>query len=123
MKEEKPEAITKRALSEAKKGGYDVLLLDTAGRLHIDGELMAELQAVKKLSNPTETLLVAARISRNLCVGSKLDLVVADGTKDLIKYVSVQISSYSARKRITELSFECYFSFYAFIYFCKMPFY
>ncbi len=59
VKEEKPEAITKRALSEAKKGGYDVLLLDTAGRLHIDGELMAELQAVKKLSNPTETLLVA----------------------------------------------------------------
>lgn len=59
VKSEKPEAITKRALSEAKKGGYDMLLLDTAGRLHIDQELMGELQAVKKLSNPVETLLVA----------------------------------------------------------------
>lgn len=56
---QKPEAITKRALDEAKKGGYDVLMLDTAGRLHIDDELMDELKIVKKLSNPAETLLVA----------------------------------------------------------------
>jgi signal recognition particle subunit SRP54 len=57
--DEKPEAITKRALTEAKKGGYDVLLLDTAGRLHVDEALMVELQMVKKLSSPVETLLVA----------------------------------------------------------------
>jgi len=56
---EKPEQITKRAVNEAKLGGYDVLLLDTAGRLHIDGELMDELKAVKQLANPIETLLVA----------------------------------------------------------------
>lgn len=56
---EKPVAITKRALSEARKGGYDVLFLDTAGRLHIDDDLMAELAEVKKLAEPTETLLVA----------------------------------------------------------------
>lgn len=56
---EKPETITKRALKEAKLGGYDVLMLDTAGRLHVDGELMSELKAVKKLSNPVESILVA----------------------------------------------------------------
>lgn len=56
---EKPVAITRRALDAARKGGYDVLLLDTAGRLHVDEELMAELKEVKSLSNPIETLLVA----------------------------------------------------------------
>ncbi|MFZ4540928.1 MAG: signal recognition particle protein [Rickettsiales bacterium] len=56
---EMPEAITRRALDAARKGGYDVLLLDTAGRLHVDEALMAELKAVKALANPIETLLVA----------------------------------------------------------------
>lgn len=56
---EKPEAITKRALHMARTEGYDVVLLDTAGRLHIDDTLMDELKAVKALSNPIETLLVA----------------------------------------------------------------
>ncbi len=56
---ERPLQITERALKTARLEGYDVLLLDTAGRLHIDTELMDELKAVKKLSNPLETLLVA----------------------------------------------------------------
>ena len=55
---EKPEAITKRALKEARLSGMDVLLLDTAGRLHIDGVLMDELVHVTKLAAPIETLLV-----------------------------------------------------------------
>ena len=57
--EEKPLQITKRALSLAQTGGYDVLILDTAGRLHTDEALIQELKDVKKLSNPIETLLVA----------------------------------------------------------------
>jgi signal recognition particle subunit SRP54 len=56
---EKPLQITERALKAARLEGYDVLMLDTAGRLHIDEELMDELKAVKKLANPLETLLVA----------------------------------------------------------------
>ncbi|MES2985078.1 MAG: signal recognition particle protein [Pseudomonadota bacterium] len=56
---ELPAAITRRALDAARKGGYDVLLLDTAGRLHVDDALMAELQEVKQLAQPVETLLVA----------------------------------------------------------------
>lgn len=57
--QETPVAIAKRALEAAKLGGYDVVILDTAGRLHIDAELMQELEAVKQLANPVETLLVA----------------------------------------------------------------
>ncbi len=54
-----PEDISKRALKEAKLKGYDILLLDTAGRLHIDDKLMGEVAQVKKEVNPQETLLVA----------------------------------------------------------------
>lgn len=56
---EKPLEITKRALESAKKQGADVLILDTAGRLHIDDGLMEELKSIHALSTPTETLLVA----------------------------------------------------------------
>lgn len=56
---EKPLAITERALKTARLEGYDVLLLDTAGRLHIDEDLMDELKAVKSIAIPLETLLVA----------------------------------------------------------------
>lgn len=56
---QKPVDIAKRALDEARKGGFDVVMLDTAGRLSIDEALMAEVEAVKKATNPVETLLVA----------------------------------------------------------------
>jgi len=56
---EKPLAITRRALETGRLEGYDIVLLDTAGRLHIDDALMEELQSIKTLSNPLETLLVA----------------------------------------------------------------
>jgi signal recognition particle subunit SRP54 len=54
-----PAQITRRALKDAKTGGYDVVMLDTAGRLHIDEELMAETADIHKLAKPHETLLVA----------------------------------------------------------------
>ena len=59
IKEQKPLEIAKRALEQAKKESFDVLILDTAGRLHTDAELIEELQKVKKLAQPIETLLVA----------------------------------------------------------------
>jgi signal recognition particle subunit SRP54 len=43
----------------AKLGGYDVLMLDTAGRLHVDDDLMREVAAVRDATSPAETLLVA----------------------------------------------------------------
>ena len=56
---ETPVEITRRAMREGKLGGYDVLILDTAGRTHIDEDLMAETAAVKAEANPHEILLVA----------------------------------------------------------------
>jgi len=58
VKGENAVAIAKRAKSQATLGGYDVYLLDTAGRLHIDEVLMDEVQAVRDAVNPRETLLV-----------------------------------------------------------------
>ena len=51
--------LAKRSLLEARERGHDVLLVDTAGRLHIDEELMQELRDLAHLLDPTETLLVA----------------------------------------------------------------
>lgn len=59
ISDEKPLKITERALKQARLEGYDVLILDTAGRLHIDQDLMNEVIAVRKLSNPAEVILVA----------------------------------------------------------------
>jgi len=53
-----PVEIAKRALQSAKLQAYDVLLLDTAGRLHVDDALMGEMKAVAAASSPVETLLV-----------------------------------------------------------------
>ncbi len=65
---EKPLEITKRALTAAKNGVYDLLILDSAGRLQIDEDLMKEAAEVKKMANPTETLLVAdALIGQEAC--------------------------------------------------------
>ena len=56
---QKPVDIAKRALKEAKSSGYDILFLDTAGRLTIDDELMTEVEQVRDAVNPVETLLLA----------------------------------------------------------------
>jgi signal recognition particle subunit SRP54 len=56
---QKPLEITKRAIAKAKAENFDVLIIDTAGRTHIDDELIAEASDIKKLANPTEILLVA----------------------------------------------------------------
>ena len=50
--------IARRAKTQASLGGYDVYILDTAGRLHIDEVLMDEVQAVRDVASPRETLLV-----------------------------------------------------------------
>ncbi|OUR76855.1 signal recognition particle protein [Alphaproteobacteria bacterium 46_93_T64] len=55
---QQPVEIAKRALQAAELKGFDVILLDTAGRLHVDEQLMAEMKAVHEIASPTETLLV-----------------------------------------------------------------
>ncbi|MFM1983520.1 MAG: hypothetical protein RJB22_2239 [Pseudomonadota bacterium] len=58
MAGQQPVDIAKRALQAAKLQGYDVLMLDTAGRLHVDQQLMDEMKAVADTAQPAETLLV-----------------------------------------------------------------
>src|SRR5262245_5483537 len=54
-----PQQIARRALDAGRLGGYDVVLLDTAGRIHIDEALMRESAEVRDIAHPHETLLVA----------------------------------------------------------------
>ena len=56
--ERDPVAVAERALQQARTQGRDVLIVDTAGRLHVDDELMDELAAVRKAVKPTNVLLV-----------------------------------------------------------------
>jgi signal recognition particle subunit SRP54 len=58
VKGETAQQIAGRAKTQASLGGYDVYILDTAGRLHIDDELIAQAQEVRDIANPRETLLV-----------------------------------------------------------------
>ncbi|MDC0190032.1 signal recognition particle protein [Rhodospirillales bacterium] len=60
---EQPIGIAKRAMETARKEGYDAVILDTAGRLSIDQELMAEVSEIRKSVTPVETLLVADALS------------------------------------------------------------
>ncbi len=59
IKSENPEQIAKRSLEEGRLGGYDVVILDTAGRNSLDEELMNELVIINDIVSPKETLLVA----------------------------------------------------------------
>jgi signal recognition particle subunit SRP54 len=56
---QRPVEIARRALQTGRSEGYDVVLLDTAGRLHVNEELMLEVAAVREAANPHQTLLVA----------------------------------------------------------------
>ncbi|MEO1889924.1 MAG: signal recognition particle protein [Cycloclasticus sp.] len=56
--DQKPVAIVKKAIAEASKQFVDVLIIDTAGRLHIDGDMMDEIRQVHAAAKPAETLFV-----------------------------------------------------------------
>lgn len=58
IKDQLPVAITERAMTAAKLSGYDVVIYDTAGRLHIDDDMINEAIKIKSLVKPTETFLV-----------------------------------------------------------------
>jgi signal recognition particle subunit SRP54 len=64
------ERLVKEARREAVVSGSDVLIVDTAGRLHIDDQLMDEMQSLKKLLNPSEILFVADAMTGQDAVNS-----------------------------------------------------
>ncbi|MEM7357955.1 MAG: signal recognition particle protein [Pseudomonadota bacterium] len=68
--DQSPVAIVENALREAKNAVADVLIIDTAGRLHVDAELMTEIQAVHKAANPVETLFVVDSMTGQDAVNS-----------------------------------------------------
>ncbi|MFT6704239.1 MAG: signal recognition particle subunit SRP54, partial [Gammaproteobacteria bacterium] len=67
---EEPVAIAKKAIDEAKRQGADVLIVDTAGRLHVDENLMGEVQAIHAAIEPTETLFVVDSLTGQDAVNS-----------------------------------------------------
>ena len=54
-----PVKISSEAVKEAKNSNYDYVIIDTAGRLHIDGEMMIEIQQISEAINPSETIFIA----------------------------------------------------------------
>jgi len=69
---EQPVSIAKRAVKVARAEGYDVVILDTAGRLHIDEKLMSEVAQVRDAVEPGETLLVTdAMIGQDAVIVAK----------------------------------------------------
>ena len=68
--DQKPVDIVTKALTAAKNGVMDVLIIDTAGRLHVDNELMTEIQAVHTAANPIETLFVVDSMTGQDAVNS-----------------------------------------------------
>ncbi|UWQ91054.1 signal recognition particle protein [Aliisedimentitalea scapharcae] len=68
VKGQKPVDIAKRAKQQAALGGYDVYMLDTAGRLHIDEILMQEVEDVRNVVDPRETLLVVDGLTGQVAV-------------------------------------------------------
>ncbi|WP_058189775.1 signal recognition particle protein [Terracidiphilus gabretensis] len=67
------ERLASEARREARNFGFDTLIVDTAGRLHIDEELMKEMERLKKLLNPQEILFVADAMTGQDAVNSALD--------------------------------------------------
>lgn len=67
---EQPQAIVARALDDARRSHADVLIVDTAGRLHVDGEMMQEVVAVHKAAAPHETLFVVDSMAGQDAVNS-----------------------------------------------------
>ena len=58
-----PERVVRNALKHARKNQYNTVIVDTAGRLHVDEDMMAEIQRISKAADPVERLLVADAMS------------------------------------------------------------
>ncbi len=79
-----PPLICAHALERAREMSYDVVILDTGGRLHIDEELMAELAQIRELTHPQEVLLVADAMTGQDAVRTAADFHARVGLTGLI---------------------------------------
>ncbi|MEE1186286.1 MAG: signal recognition particle protein [Acutalibacteraceae bacterium] len=83
---QKPEKTVKEALSYCKDYGNDYMIIDTAGRLHTDSELMAEVKRIKDIANPDEIMLVVDSMTGQDAVN------VAKSFNDLLEIDSVLLT-------------------------------
>ncbi len=117
---EKAETIVKNGLKEAQKGGYDLVIIDTAGRLHIDEALMKELKNVQEIAHPDETLLTvdamtgqdAVNIAKSFndqlkltgCILTKMDGDTRGGAALSIKHITgIPIKLMSTGEKLDQL--------------------
>jgi signal recognition particle subunit SRP54 len=88
-----PVIIAKQALAHAKDHGNDILIIDTAGRLHVDEELMEELKKIKELTQPDEIMLVVDAMTGQDAVN------VAKAFDDAVGITSVLMSKLDSDTR------------------------
>lgn len=117
---EKAETIVKNGLKEAQNGGYDLVIIDTAGRLHIDETLMKELENVQQIAHPDETLLTvdamtgqdAVNIAKSFndqlkltgCILTKMDGDTRGGAALSIKHITgIPIKLMSTGEKLDQL--------------------
>ena len=116
----KPEKIVKEALEYAKKEGFDLVIIDTAGRLHIDTAMMEEIKNIEKIANPDEVLLTvdamtgqdAVNVAKNFhealtltgCILTKLDGDTRGGAALSIRKVTeVPIKFSGTGEKLTDI--------------------
>jgi signal recognition particle subunit SRP54 len=89
----KPQELAKRALDKAEKGGYSLMLVDTAGRSQMDAQLMDELKAIHANVNPVDTLLVIDSM-----IGQEA-LNIAQGFKETINLTGLILTKMDGDSR------------------------
>jgi len=82
----KPPDLAARALDKAQKGGFTIVIVDTAGRSQLDAELMSELKAISAKVNPVDTLLVV-----DAMIGQEA-LNIAQGFRDAIQVTGLVLT-------------------------------
>lgn len=88
-----PQQLAKRAFDKADKGGFSIMIVDTAGRSQMDAELMSELKAISANVNPVETLLVIDSM-----IGQEA-LNIAQGFKEAINLTGLVLTKMDGDSR------------------------
>ena len=116
----KPETIVQEGLKHAKANGYDLVIIDTAGRLHIDEDMMTEIRNIEKLTKPDEVLLTvdamtgqdAVNVAKTFhealnltgCILTKLDGDTRGGAAlSIRKITNVPIKFSGTGEKLTEI--------------------
>ena len=120
MGKTKPEIIVKKSLEHAEENGFDLVIIDTAGRLHIDDDMMDEIKNIEKIAEPHEVLLTvdamtgqdAVNVAKTFydalsitgCILTKLDGDTRGGAAlSIRKITNVPIKFSGTGEKLTEI--------------------